>query len=160
MALAANIHSVLLSHGIVMAAEVGTIINLFVAVSAPVMAFIGGDLFSFEQLRIASRYRAVDFEYGKALDLWSDTRQKAWNAQQTRYGANIKVAVPQPSQLPSQPVSRLISGETQGETVGDRLSQWLSQNPQGWDMSVSDLSQATGLPRSSVGREIKKLRNV
>lgn len=162
VALAANIHSVLTAHGIAISPTVGTVINLFVALSAPVMAFIGGDLFSYEQLRIQSRYKAVDMAYESALNAWQDTKSKAWNSQQTRYGANIKIAVPEPSQI--------VSGETVsetgrgipisvGQTVGQRLETWLSQHPEGWDMSVSEVSQVTGLPRSSVGREMKKLRS-
>jgi len=91
VAVAANIHAVLKAHGIVMSSYVVTIINLFVAISAPTLAFISGDVMALETMRITNRKRRIETDYQDKLDAWAEALNKSWQGQQSKWGVKIEV---------------------------------------------------------------------
>lgn len=91
VALGANIHAVLRWRGIYTSDDVNTVINLAVAVSAPAMAWLSGDILAIEYLRLASRHKRAVQEYEERFQQWQDALNKSWSAQQKSWGVRIEV---------------------------------------------------------------------
>lgn len=91
VAVGANIHSVLKSHGILMSEHVATAINILVAISAPTLAFISGDVMALESMKSLSKQRKLDAAYEQELIVWKQDMDKTWVAQRGNWGVKIRV---------------------------------------------------------------------
>ncbi len=124
VAVAANIHDVLRSNDTIVSENVNTIINLLVAISAPTLAFISGDVMALELLRNRQRQREVDDRHQANMIVWNDGSAEAWKRQRTNWGVKIQVEN-RPMEIPAlsngissgSPLETTIPAET---TLGHR----------------------------------------
>lgn len=78
VAVAANVHSVIRGAGIQTPPIVTITILILVAISAPTLAFISGDILALELMRNSYRARKLDTEYTIAQDTWAEGLNQAW----------------------------------------------------------------------------------
>jgi len=74
---------------------VSTIIAIAIAVSAPTLTLIAGDLIGVEIVEISRQRAVVDNTHRSALDGWYERRNASWDAQKSRMGATFKISRPQ-----------------------------------------------------------------
>ena len=84
VAVAANVHSVIRGAGIETPPMVTITILILVAVSAPTLAFISGDIMALEMMRNGYRQRKLDDEYETALTGWNEGLRQAWARERHR----------------------------------------------------------------------------
>jgi hypothetical protein len=94
VAVAANVHATLKAGGV----EFGDVINLIilvaVAVSAPALALISGELLAMEAVANAARGRKAQAAYDAALAQWWADCNKAFEAQKSRLGVKVEISNP------------------------------------------------------------------
>lgn len=84
VAVAANVHSVVKGAGIVTPQAVTVTILILVAISAPTLAFISGDILALELMRNSYRARKLDDAYKIELDQWTESLRAAWGRDKSR----------------------------------------------------------------------------
>lgn len=100
VAVGANINAVLKAHGISTSDHVATAINILVAISAPTLAFISGDVMALESMKSISRQRKMDATFEQDIVIWKEGLDKTWIAQRGNWGVKIRVESV-PLELPS-----------------------------------------------------------
>lgn len=97
-----NIYAELKSNGVELPSQVDIGILLVLAISAPVLAFISGDVLGMYAVKNEQRQRKADEEYTAALLIWNEARKASWDAQKARWGVKIEVAreAPTPVEIP------------------------------------------------------------
>lgn len=78
VAVAANVHSVIRGAGIETPSIVTITILILVAISAPTLAFISGDIMALELMRNSYRARKLDEAYNIAMDAWNENLRQAF----------------------------------------------------------------------------------
>lgn len=106
VAVGANVHAVLRERGIQTAEWVNTGILVMVAISAPTLAFISGDIMAVETMANTTRERRVQREYQEALNQWAKDLNEAWAREKSRWGVKIEVE--------REPVQRASNGNSNG----------------------------------------------
>lgn len=91
VAVAANIHAVLKSRGIEITQDINTIINILVAISAPTLAFISGDVMALELLRNRQKQNEADEKHAANMIVWNDGLTEKWKQQRANWGVKIQV---------------------------------------------------------------------
>jgi len=102
--LLANIHTVLQNAGIELPSlfgldtqsAVNIIVSLAVAISAPSLAFISGDILALETLRNRQQRKRVEDEYQAALNQWAAALNEQWSREKARWGVSVRVEAERP----------------------------------------------------------------
>jgi hypothetical protein len=90
VAVVANIHATLRVNGVISIEWINVVILLMVAVSAPLLAYISGDIAGLEYMRAINRHKRVDEQNRAAMDEWRAGLNRAWGTQQSRWGVGIE----------------------------------------------------------------------
>lgn len=78
------------------------VINVMVGISAPVLAFISGDVLAMQGVAALQQRRAVEMRYHADLNAWNENLNASWNAQKARWGVKVDVSVDRlPAEQPS-----------------------------------------------------------
>jgi len=72
-------------------AVMDVVVALIVGVSAPVLAFISGDVLASLYARAELVRKRMSGEHRELLAVWSDTKERRWSARQSSYGVKIHV---------------------------------------------------------------------
>lgn len=72
-------------------AVMDVVVALIVGVSAPVLAFISGDVLASLYARAEIVRKRMSGEHRELLAVWSDTKERRWSARQSSYGVKIHV---------------------------------------------------------------------
>lgn len=91
VAVAANVHSVIKGAGIETPAIVTIAILILVAISAPTLAFISGDIMALELMRNSYKARKAEAEYSAAYGQWATDLNTAWTREKSRWGVKVEV---------------------------------------------------------------------
>lgn len=91
VSLAANLHATLKHAGIVMPAALDTGILILIAISAPSLALIAGDMLGMEAVAGLALKRQAGAAYHEALRIWSEGLNKSWDSQKSRWGVRVEV---------------------------------------------------------------------
>lgn len=162
--LSANLHATLKHNGVVMAPWLDTAILVLIAVSAPSLALISGDVLGMEAVAGSHRQRkaqeahqakveawnaarrAHEESYQARVTEWQDGLNQSWNAQKSRLGVNIRIAKPEPFNERSlnganeQSEHGTGSGYSKNMNAKEIVRQWLeayhSEHPEVWTMSA------------------------
>lgn len=104
VALAANIYGSIRDIALIqpIVAGLDLIVATLVGISAPVLAFIAGDILASLYLRSERRRNTLRAAYDEALRAWQDQRDEVWKARKGDYGLRLKVESLTPT--PVQPV--------------------------------------------------------
>lgn len=161
VAIGANVDSVLSSHGVHIPQEVNTVINLLVAVSAPVLAFISADVLALELMAVEIKRQHAVTAYEKQYREWLDGLARSWAVQRPNWG--IKIEVEPPKELPSGEVSAMSdkTGQTgqkrtKAVSASDRVRAHLDSTPDDVGLSVRELSEKIGVGKSTVATVLKE----
>lgn len=117
IAITANVHATLSQNGVYIVPWIKTIILVIIAVSAPGLAWISGDILGVEYMRYLSNRREVDEENSRLEKEWWAGLNEKFQADEKKWGTSIRVQMEMPS-LP-QPSSTSRSGMENGNSVGN-----------------------------------------
>ena len=84
VAVAANVHSVIRGAGIQTPPAITIIILILVAISAPTLAFISGDIMALELMRNSYKARKLEAEYITKLAEWNEGLNSSWNREKSK----------------------------------------------------------------------------
>ncbi len=171
VAVVANIHATLKENGVISSDIINTGILLMVAVSAPLLAYISGDIAGLEYMRAASRARKID-EYNEGLRVtYQEGLNRAWAAQQSKWGVRIEVSSPVPA--PSNGNSNgnpmenerhiLPSASTLGHSKQPMASKivrdYLVEHPGALEMNPLELAALLNVGKSTVYNVMKEVKS-
>lgn len=166
VAVAANVHATLKGGGVQFGDTVNLIILVSVAISAPALALISGELLAMEAVTNAARTRKSKAVYDAALaDWWTDCN-RAFDAQKARLGVRVEVLSERPKlsvqmdSLDGQSGQSLHSGAgyVRVSSAKQMVLDYLSTNPSAADMGVRELAQTVGVGKSTAASALKEYR--
>lgn len=134
-------------------AGVRVVIYLAIGASAPVIAFITGDILAIDVLKHRSRQTAARERYEAAMNEYNAQIVDAWNRAKGKWGANVDIQVSKPAAVHSlntgmneQPShsftvhsvntgvnernSANVTGYSKQMSARDYLKQWFTDNPE------------------------------
>lgn len=171
--LSGNIDAALSSKGIELPGAVNVIIQLAIAISAPVLAFITGDVFGMYAAMATHERRAETERYQAEARVWSEGMARSWQSQKAQWGVKIEV-VREPVRvghaLPDnvsavRPVDEIMdSGRTSGQGYTKRMDArtqvwtWLDANPSDAVLNVRELADKIGVGKSTVASTLREWR--
>lgn len=164
-ALAANIHAVLKAQHIETPPIVNTVINLFVAVSAPTLAFISADVLAIELMSGDARRRQAEAQYAELLQAWRAQLHEEWQRRQRALGVSWKVervdsqtdtprlsVVSVSDQTDSGQTSRTGYGHTRTPDGQQRVIEYLNEHPDDAALPSRKLAELIGVGHDTANR--------
>lgn len=91
IAITANVHATLSQNGVYIVPIIKTIILVIIAVSAPGLAWISGDILGIEYMRYLSNSEDVEVENSAAKAQWWNGLNEKFQADERKWGVSIKV---------------------------------------------------------------------
>lgn len=91
-AASANLHATLKQNGIDMPEVIDLAILVILALSAPTLALIAGDVFGMYAVKDAVRQRKSDDVYRVELAAWNEGLRLAWDANKSRWAGKLEVS--------------------------------------------------------------------
>ena len=116
----ANADALLKREGIPIPPEVKLIIDMAVAVSAPMLAFISGDVLGMYAVMGRQAQRRIDEEYEAALTLWNESLKASWDREKARWGVRVDLSERQTDRQTALPVSVPVLSEQTKTQTDDR----------------------------------------
>lgn len=173
--LSGNIDATLRQKNIHLPEEINIAIQLAIAVSAPLLAFITGDVLGMYSAATTNQRRAEKQRYDTAVAAWSEGLAKSWKSQKSRWGVQIEV-VREPvrirPELPDRasavrPSDMDTDGHGHGTGYGyskrtdARTQVWtyLKQNPDAADLPVRELAEMIGVGKSTAAEVLRDWRS-
>lgn len=137
-------------------------ISVSVALCAPTMAFISGDVLAMMQLYRASAQVRLDSEYEQKYSEWNVSLNESWTRNKANYGATIKVERPSMPRLADVSIPTDRQDKTDNRQTGygysrnsnavDTARQWLIDNPSQANLPVRQLAEMIGVGKDSVAK--------
>lgn len=173
VAVAANVHAVLKSKNVETSEWVNTGILILVAVSAPTLAFISGDIMALETLRNAFKARKAKDTYQAELAAWSKALNEVWAREKSKWGVKVEVSRPDSPQVDNFQLSSAVrpvdmdtdgrqfaTGQGYNKRTDARAMIWthLEQNPRDAELKVRELAEKIGVGKSTVAEVLKEYR--
>ncbi len=159
VAIGANVYSTTRAVGFV-SPEVDLFISIIVGLSAPVMAFVSGEVLAMTTVDGHHRQHALDAEYDVKMVEYQDEFLKAWDARKSKIMGSVTVSkepsehVPSPSIGISNGNHMLPSASTVGHKkapdAAERVRKYYSDNPEALELSPLEVSQVLGIGKSTV----------
>jgi hypothetical protein len=167
VSVAANVHAVLKAQGIVFGSAVDLAIAIAVAISAPTLALISGDLLGMETVAAASMKKRRQDEYEKRVKEWRDDLNEEWKRVAPKLGVQQRVQIVRPA-LPDQDVRpALVSGEVSARTKSGqdsrtKVSAYLSALSESGQSrpSVRTIADELGMGKTTVADILKELDSI
>lgn len=175
VSLAANLHATLKHGGIETPPFIDVGILVAIAVSAPSLALIAGDMLGMEAVAGLALKAEAQADYDAATALWLEGLNTSWDRQKTRWGVRVEVVRDDEPTAQAAPVlaSHVSSHETRhGETerrtgygfqrTADGETQVLNYfraHPEDVSLPVRELEEKIGVSKSTVSRARRKWIN-
>lgn len=162
VALSANVHATLKADGIVIDPAIDTLILLFVAVSAPTLAYIAGELLGIEAVSGSRHQSDMETEYARQMAEWREGLNRAFDSRKGRLGIRVEMetepALPSLSMSVQRPNGQV--GHGQGYVRESKASvtvrQHLDSFPQDASLTVRELAEKIGVGKSTVATVLKQ----
>lgn len=144
------------------------VIASLLAIAAPVLAFIAGDVLGMFAVRDNQRQRAADERYETAFKEWLDGLNNSWNAQKGRMGVRIEVESETRPALVSdvRPLSTGQAGQIghgsgykRESRAASLVRSHLDSNPADSTLSVRELADKLSVGKSTVANVLSEYRN-
>lgn len=168
VALAANVHATLKQNGVVTSEWINTLILLLVALSAPTLAFISGDIMGLEYMRSNSKRREIEDSNQSLFGAWADGLNKSWQASQSKWGVKIEVeneriSIPSHSSgIPMESIGNVPSKSTLGHTKAPdarkRVIEYLTEHPEAFQSNPLEIASILEVGKSTVYAVIKEMK--
>jgi hypothetical protein len=141
------------------------VIALAVGISAPMLAFIAGDILASLYLRSERRRAELRSRFETALTEWQELRERSWNARKGDYGLRLKVeslSAPSSNSIPSLPMEFPLEAQTEiipaASTVGHKkqpmarqiVETYFDEHPEALQQSPLEVAAALGIGKSTV----------
>jgi hypothetical protein len=91
-----NVYYVLTSNGILLHESIRITIFLFIGTSAPVVAFLTGEIWAIDKIKHTAKMRREDETYQAALNEWETGLINSWNSQKKKWGGQVNIQVHSP----------------------------------------------------------------
>jgi hypothetical protein len=118
ISIAANVHVILKANGIELGQAVDLGIAIAVAISAPTLALISGDLLGMEAVAATQMKKRRQEEYEKKMEEWRNGLNEEWKRAASRLGVQSRVSVSAPS-LPDEKKRQLPAIVNSVDNVND-----------------------------------------
>ena len=165
VAVAANVHSVIRGAGIETPSVVTITILILVAISAPTLAFISGDIMALELMRNSYRARKLDEAYSVSLDAWTEGLRQAWGRDKSRMVGKFEPIVVQaiPMEIPMENTGNTPSKSTLGHTkkpdARKRVIEYLTEHPEAFQSNPLEIAAHLEVGKSTVYAVIKEMKD-
>lgn len=147
-------------------------IRLAIALAAPLMAYISGEVFATFEVGDRIDEAKLEKENADAESAWEDRCRAAWDRNKHLYGGKIRVEpVPVPQISVSAPVSAVRgadgqrtdnhgygTGYTKRMDARDMIRTHLQENPDDLSMTVRELADKLGRSKTTVAEVMKEMR--
>lgn len=146
------------------------VIFLAVGFSAPVIAFLTGEILAVDVLEHQSRFNRAMERYEAEYKEWVEALNRSWSSQRKKWGGAVDVSLEQidPVQLPSAKRPMLSNGTdtrttgygyNRSEDASDLVRSYLKDNPDNHNLSVRQLAEIIGVGKSTVSRVRKEMQD-
>jgi hypothetical protein len=173
--LIANIYYVLQSNNVI-PADIGgmwhgvrIVIYLAIGASAPVVAFITGDILAIDVLKHRSRQKTAQELYEQQMVEWREGLNEAWGKAKGKWGANVDIQVSKPVEIQNRHILSVSThtdiqteptiqtaqsgyGYTRISNAVERALEWYTANPDSLDVPVRKLEQTIGVGKDSINK--------
>ena len=159
VSVAANIHGTLRYDSVYIADAINTVILLLLAVSAPTLAFISGDVLAVQYMRADALKRKVDTANNEAIQEWKDGLNRSWASNMKRW--DVQISVQPPVQLDTVDTPQLSSGQSSGQRVDNAwtvVQEHLDKHPEDIELSGRDLATKLGVGKSTAYKVLKEYK--
>lgn len=144
VAVVANIHATAKQNDVYIADWINTIISLLVAISAPVLAFIAGDILGMEAVATQSRQSKAMKQWREEMERWREGLNRSWDAQKARLG--IVVEVKSDRQAAEIDVNlRKLPSIARPSPKMKKAIEWLRQHPEHLETESRVLAEMIGV---------------
>lgn len=160
VAVAANLHATLAANGVALAEWLNTAILIAVSVSAPVLAFISGDVLGMEAVAYERRKADAEAVYAAAMGEWRSGLNASWQASPLYRGVRLttEVTVTTPAlSSPVQPASKALSS---GQNPRQRVQSFLQQTPEAVNWTARELAEACAVSPQTANTVRNAMRGV
>lgn len=164
----ANVYSTTKEAGFTSPA-VDLIIRVIVGLSAPVTAFVSGEVLAMTTVDGQFKQRELDRAYDVKMVEYQDEFLKAWDARKNKWVGSIIVSKEAQNSIPSPsngiPLENraLPSASTVGHTkapdASERVRKYYEENPQALELSPLEVSRILGIGKSTVYNVRNGMRN-
>lgn len=115
-------------------------IFLLIGTSAPVVAFMTGDILAIDVIKHRAKSKRAELDYSQAYNEWLEGLQASWNAQKRRWGGNVDIQITTPRSVVHSPIHSLnganeqaalshSTGYSKQMNARDYIRQWFEENP-------------------------------
>jgi hypothetical protein len=166
-----NIYYVLSSNGIALHDWIRIVIFLFIGTSAPVVAFLTGEIWAIDKIKHDVRLRKQNEIYNEAYQEWEIGLVNSWNSQKKKWGGQVNISVSEPVQSDGQMdgqrlmlSNRTDNGRTNGHgydyvsNASDKVRAYFMENPEHKGWKVRDLAEVIGVGKSTVSSVRKEMQ--
>jgi hypothetical protein len=146
VAIAANLADVLRKHGVYVSPEFATILNGFVAISAPTLAFISGHILAVEYLKMSQRWKEIEKRFEEAKAAYKEAKHKTWQARKRQWGIRIQAE-------PVQAINPLNLIKNNRERPSKKLQialDWLAAHPEHINTESRELVNDVGVSYGTI----------
>lgn len=141
------------------------VIALAVGVSAPMLAFISGDILASLYLRSERRRAELRARFDASLTDWQDARERSWNARKGDYGLRLKVdnlSTPVSSSIPAIPMELPLEanrktvpsvstlGHSKKPNARQLTEEYFDQHADAGQQNPLEIAQRLGVGKSTV----------
>lgn len=156
VAVAANVHSVIKGAGIVTPPSIAMVILILVAISAPTLAFISGDIMALETMRNAYRIRKAKSYYEQILKEWNNALDTAWAREKKSWGVKVEFDNLPKIEANVTPVSNVtlqtIHPTKKESPALQKALDWFQLNPDQLNAKSRDLAGVIGVSHMTINR--------
>lgn len=164
VAVAANVHSVIRGAGIETPSAVTVTILILVAISAPTLAFISGDIMALELMRNSYRARKLDEAYKIELDLWTETLKQSWDRNKNKMLGKFdpievqRIPMEIPMESNGMQASKSTLGHTKKPDARKRVIEYLTEHPEAFQSNPLEIAAHLEVGKSTVYAVLKEIK--
>lgn len=167
VAVAANVHSVIRGAGIETPSAVTITILILVAISAPTLAFISGDIMALELMRNSYRARKLESDYNSRLDAWEEGLRQSWQREKNKHVGKLEAIKIEPIQMTSKALplesngndaSKSLLGHKKKPDATKRVMDYLAENPDALQDNPVEVAAFLQVGKSTVYSVFKSMK--
>lgn len=160
VAVAANLHATLAANGVALAEWLNTAILIAVSVSAPVLAFISGDVLGMEAVAYERRKADAEAVYAAAMGEWRSGLNASWQASPLYRGVRLTTEVTVTTPALSSPVQSASKSLSSGQNPRQRVQSFLQQTPEAVNWTARELAEACAVSPQTANTVRNAMRGV
>ena len=130
-------------------------IFVFIGTSAPVIAFLCGDIWAVDSLKRRSRKNRDTKAYDEAMNDWRDKMNKQWGRVKGQWNGEVTVRAPDRQTDRQLPVSAMSTDNRQTTDSIQLVLSHLADNPEDYTLTLRRLGEIVGVKKDSVAKAKK-----